>query len=339
MMNMMMQMMMSNMQNVNSHAPQEGSQPTVPAPAVAASYTPIAQTEEERELTRLRDTMPQFKNKRSKICTTYKFMGAAWTHGKRTTVPKKLKLAAIMWIHPRVWNALRLSLLGEEEVDALVFILFLVLPYINVADLQVNTKEDLFDMLLEEHRRVKHSSPHRFSALAADLSNVKAVAKELGFPMKYFEPDVARTPESGPNRHPEVELHSESDVPPALRNRSADDMFAASPGPFSKDRRATAAVAIPAPQKNETCENVVRRVRMRPNSSMSTASGSSGGAAANPALPNKRLGAVIVEPAVQKQIAQPMVDVTNGSDFDSEDGSTWVAAALAMYVHAFSNVC
>jgi hypothetical protein len=72
---------------------------------------------------------------------------------------------------------------------------------------------------------------------------------------------------------------------------------------------------------------------------MSTASGSSGGAAAHPALPNKRLGAVIVEPAVPKQIAQPMVDVPNGSDFDSEDGSTWVAAALAMYVHAFSNVC
>ena len=160
-----------------------------PSETMASGTLTIQKTAETMELERLRLNMPQFKNSTQKICTSYRFMGALWLHGKRQTLPKKFKTAAIMFINPKVWNALRLSLLDDNEVDYLMFVLFMVVPQVNVGDLQVNTKGHLYDMLLEEHIRIQRQHPHRFAALAADLSNVKACALELGYPKKYVQPE------------------------------------------------------------------------------------------------------------------------------------------------------
>ena len=93
----------------------------------------------------------------------------------------------IMFINPKVWNALRLSPLDENEIDYLMFILFMVVLQVNVGDLQVVTKGLLYEMLLEEHCRIQRQHPHGFAALAADHTNAKACAIELGFPKKYVQ--------------------------------------------------------------------------------------------------------------------------------------------------------
>ena len=143
---------------------------------------------EEAEATSLRANGAAFRNSGQKMCTSYRWFGAWWNwdQGWRTTVPKKLKTLAVMWIHPRIWNPVRMSRLCEVKTDALCFCLFDILPDVEVRSLQITSKRDFFDVLLQEHHRIMKANPMRINTLAADLSNVVEVAVQLGFQSRFI---------------------------------------------------------------------------------------------------------------------------------------------------------
>ena len=120
--------------------------------------------------------MPQFSARNTKMCTNYQFMGGIHKHGKRKTLPKKVKLAAIMYVNPKVWNPLRVSMMTEEMCDYMCFLLFAARPNCCVTELLVNTKGAFWEMMLEEHIRVFNDNANRTQNLAADLSNCKQLA-------------------------------------------------------------------------------------------------------------------------------------------------------------------
>ena len=149
----------------------------------------------EVEAEQLRRTNAAFRSLSKPICNSYTYMGAAWYHGNKVTVTKKPKQIAIQYIHPRVWNALRINLLSEVQIDMLTFVLFGVVPQVLVKGLNVKTQFDLMDMLLQEHSRIKSENPQRLAKLCGDLTNIKAVAIEYGYPKQYLPPDSNPTGE------------------------------------------------------------------------------------------------------------------------------------------------
>ena len=142
----------------------------------------------ENEAEQLRSSQKAFRQKGQNLCTSYSHLGCwwLWPQGWRTTIPKAYKKLAAMWIHPRVWNAVRLSRLNDQEVDRLCDILFGILPDCDVRGLLCERKEDFWQTLLEEHNRLMEAQPQRCNALAADLSNVEAVALTLGLPNHFI---------------------------------------------------------------------------------------------------------------------------------------------------------
>ena len=146
----------------------------------------MSESEKNMEIRTLRQNLPCFRNRATKLCTTYRFWGAWWVHGRKITMPRKLKCLAIQWIDPTLWNGLRLSMLDELKVDALSYVLFGVHPEVEIRELNLSLKMDLWDMLLTEHGRIMSANPNRLQQMAPDLQNVLEVAISLGWPKNGF---------------------------------------------------------------------------------------------------------------------------------------------------------
>ena len=123
------------------------------------------------------------------MCNNYIQFGGRWLYygkeGDKKNLPRKRKHLAIMWVNPKVWNSLRLSVLNEAETDMLVYLMFGVKPNVNPKDMNVETKQELWEMLYEQYAQFAESHPQRLSQLSADLDNVQAKALEFNFPRKY----------------------------------------------------------------------------------------------------------------------------------------------------------
>ena len=171
------------------HYPAPLGQPPAPLhdPMLSGSVTKTM-TAEEQEASFLRQQNTAFRVGSQKLCNSYKHCGAWWNwpRGWQTTVPKKIKSLAVMWIHPRVWNPMRLARQDDLQIDCLCFGLFGLLPDVLVADLNVACKRDLWDMMLDNHHRLMKENPARLNALAGDLSNVVEWALGLGFPKGFI---------------------------------------------------------------------------------------------------------------------------------------------------------
>ena len=161
-------------------------------PASISGQVAITMTAEQREAQQLRLTNPAFRIAGQKLCNSTKYFGAwwSWRRGWQTTLAKRMKLLAIQWIHPRIWNAMRVNRLKTEtNVDAACYGLFGALPDMEISDLSLTYKRELWDMLLDNHEGIMLEQPGRLSGLAGDLSNVVEWALGLGFP-KGFIPSL-----------------------------------------------------------------------------------------------------------------------------------------------------
>lgn len=123
---------------------------------------------------------------------SYKYFGAAQIYGKRSVLPLRIRLGTINAFDPDVYNPIRCSALSETEVDYLIFVLFNVKPSALVASFQCKTNGALKRLMATEGHRILRAQPSRHAGLAADLSNLKYVAEQLGFPANFFDDRTAQ---------------------------------------------------------------------------------------------------------------------------------------------------
>ena len=78
--------------------------------------------------------------------------------------------------------------LDDEQVDHALYVEGNLHPDIKVADLRVETKGQLFDLVAKECRRIQSQQPMRTASMQNTFGNVTLVAVELGFPREALSP-------------------------------------------------------------------------------------------------------------------------------------------------------
>ena len=134
-----------------------------------------------------------FHDDQPKLSTSYRVLGMVWKFGARASIPKKVRTSCVHACDPTEWTLLRLSLLGEDETDALVFLVSGIRPTTRVSDLNCRTKGALRTIVSTEARRVMKAQPERLVGLAHDLSNLFQEALRLGYKLRDFPPALAST--------------------------------------------------------------------------------------------------------------------------------------------------
>ena len=78
-----------------------------------------------------------------KLSTSYRVLGSMFKHGLRATIPKKMRVSAMVRVDPNEWTIFRMSLLDECQTDCLLYILSAVRPSTRISDLSCKTKGHL----------------------------------------------------------------------------------------------------------------------------------------------------------------------------------------------------
>ena len=91
--------------------------------------------------------MIMFKDGDQKLSSSYNFFGGVFRDGQRIVLSKKIRLSCVVWMDPEIWTPIRVAGLTEDQVDMLLYCLCGVKIEMRCADLQVNTKHELREML------------------------------------------------------------------------------------------------------------------------------------------------------------------------------------------------
>ena len=126
------------------------------------------------------------KDDHQKLSTSYRILGMQWQYGPRSVIPKKVKSSCIMRWNPVEWTVFRFSVIDDDELDCLLFVLTGIKPTTRIADLAVRTKGELRKTIADEAARVHAAQPERSTGLAHDLSNVIVEAIRLGYKVEYL---------------------------------------------------------------------------------------------------------------------------------------------------------
>ena len=139
-------------------------------------------------------------------------LGNLAAHGIKGCVKLAIRKAVLQSIDAD-YNPIRLQRLGETDIDMLLFVYTGVLGDMRLSELFGTGKKILIDKVVDtlvvESQRIKRSNPQRLARLTPDLSNLEALALELGFPKEYLEGQdatVRRQPLAALERMPRQEI-------------------------------------------------------------------------------------------------------------------------------------
>ena len=82
----------------------------------------------------------QFVDDDRKLSTAYRSLGCSWMVGEGRCCPKKFRMSLITSCNSAEYPMVRLSQLGEEQIDMLLYILTGILPSTRTQDLGCTCK-------------------------------------------------------------------------------------------------------------------------------------------------------------------------------------------------------
>jgi len=130
--------------------------------------------------------LPQGQDGR--LSSSYRYLGMQWKYNPRCVVPRKLKIAAIIWARPGQWAVIDLATACDDMIDELMFVVTSWRPSIRVKDLGAPSKSALCELAKHDAARVFRTFPTRYEGLAHDLANVTMHAHKLGLPLEDITP-------------------------------------------------------------------------------------------------------------------------------------------------------
>ena len=135
----------------------------------------------------------RFPDDDRKMSTAYRSLGCTWMVGEGRCCPKKFRMSLITSCNSQEYPMVRLSQLGEEQIDMLLYILTGILPSTRVQDLGCATKKEARAAIRSQYVVRLRRNASRLSVLAEELDNVAAVAVRLGYPPHLLSPELRRS--------------------------------------------------------------------------------------------------------------------------------------------------
>ena len=136
--------------------------------------------------------MAVFTDDDRKLSTTYKSLGLHHLYGARCT-PKRFRASLCSACNNELYPMVRMSQLGEEETDMLLFCLSGVSPATKASEFGVTTKKEARQAIRSQYKMRMARNASRLNILAEELDNIPGSALRLGYPTDLLSPATRAT--------------------------------------------------------------------------------------------------------------------------------------------------